>query len=101
VPQPNAFEVEMAIENLKNTNRQVFYKIPPELIKTGGRKFRLVSILIISICNKELPEEWKESIILPIYKKGDKKDCSNYRGIPLVITTYQILSSTLQSRLTP
>jgi hypothetical protein len=26
-------------------------------------------------------EEWKESIILPIYKKGDKTDCSNHKGI--------------------
>jgi len=33
---------------------------------------------IISIWNKNgLPEEWKESIIVPIYKKGDKTDCSN------------------------
>jgi hypothetical protein len=40
--------------------------------------------IINSICNKEeLPEEWKEAIILPIYNKGDKTDCSNYRGISL------------------
>jgi len=38
--------------------------------------------LNISIWNKEkLPEEWKKSIILPIYKKGDKGYCSNYRGM--------------------
>jgi len=54
------------------------------------------------IWNKEeLPEEWKESIILPIYKKGDKTDCSNYRGISLLPTTYTILSNILLSRLTP
>jgi len=37
-----------------------------------------------SIRNKEeLPEEWKESIIVPINKKGATTDCSNYRGISL------------------
>jgi hypothetical protein len=56
---------------------------------------------IISIWNKEeLPEEWKESVILPVYKKDDKTDCSNYRGISLLSTTYKILSNILLSRLT-
>jgi hypothetical protein len=37
--------------------------------------------LINSICNQEeLPDQWKESIIAPIYKKDDKTDCSNYNG---------------------
>jgi len=48
-----------------------------------------------------LPEEWKEPIIVSIYKKGDKTDCSNYSGISLLPTTYKILSNTLLSRLTP
>jgi len=48
-----------------------------------------------------LPEEWKESVILPIYKKGDKTDCSNYTNISLLSTTYRILSNILLSRLTP
>jgi len=30
-----------------------------------------------------LSEEWKESITVPIYKKGNKADCGNYRGISL------------------
>jgi len=48
-----------------------------------------------------LPEEWKESIIVPIHKKGDKRDCNNYRDISLLTTTYKILSSILLSRLIP
>jgi len=48
-----------------------------------------------------MPEEWKESIIVAIYKKGDKTYCSNYRGISLLPTTYKILSDILLSVLTP
>jgi len=58
--------------------------------------------LINSIWNKEeLLEEWKESINVPIYRKGDKTDCSNYRFISLFPITYKILSNILLSRLTP
>jgi len=44
---------------------------------------------------------WKESIVVRNYKKGDKTDCSNYRGISLMQTTYKILSNILLSRLIP
>jgi hypothetical protein len=38
--------------------------------------------LIESVWNKEeLPHQWEESIVVPIHKKGDKTDCSNYRGM--------------------
>ena len=58
--------------------------------------------LIASIWKKEkLPEEWKESIIVPIHKKGDKTDCNNCRGISHLPTTYKILSNILLSRLIP
>jgi hypothetical protein len=42
-----------------------------------------------------LPDQWRESIIVPVHKKGDKTDCSNYRGIPLLSTSYKILSNIL------
>jgi len=48
-----------------------------------------------------LPQEWKGLIIVPVYKKGNKRDCSNYGDISLVSTMYKILSSILLSRLTP
>jgi hypothetical protein len=75
----------------------------PELHQAGGET--LVSVihkLIISIWNKEeLPDQWKESIIVPIHKTGDKTDCNNYRGISLLSSSYEILSNILLSRLSP
>ena len=41
----------------------------------------------------------KESIIVHIYNKGNKTNCSNYRGVSLLSTTYKILSNILLSRL--
>ena len=81
MPEPSVFEVYMAIEKLKRHKSSGINQIPAELIKAGSRIIcSEIHELTNSIWNKEeLPEEWKESIIVPIYKKGDKTDCSNYR----------------------
>ena len=72
------------------------------MIKARGLTiFHEIHKLIISIWNKdELPEEWKELIIVPVYKKDDKTDGSRYRGISLLSSTYKIVSNILLSRLT-
>jgi len=58
--------------------------------------------VINSIRNKEeFPEEWKESIDVPVYKKDNKRDCGNYRRLSLMSATHNPLSNTLPSRLTP
>jgi hypothetical protein len=46
-----------------------------------------------------LPHQWNESIVVPIHKNGDKTECSNYRGISLLPSSYKILSHILLSRL--
>ena len=101
--EPSACEVELAIEKLKNHKSPGTDQIPAELIKAGGRTIRCgIHKLIISIWNKEeLPDEWKESIIVPIYKMEDKTDCNNYRVISLLPTTYKVLSNILLSRSIP
>jgi hypothetical protein len=76
-------------------------QIPAELIQAGDEILLLeIHKLINSLWNKEeLPDQLKESIIVPIHKKDDKTDCNNYRGISLLSTSYKILSNILLSRL--
>jgi hypothetical protein len=85
VQEPSLVEMEAAMGKLKSYKSPGTDQIPTELIKAGGEILRSeIYILIRSICSKEeLPQQWKESIIVAIYKKGDKTDCNNYRGISL------------------
>ena len=103
VPKTSAFEVEVATEKLKRHKSPGIDQIPAELIKAGGRTIRCeIYKLINSIWKKEeLPEEWKESIIVPKHKWCDKTDSSNQSGKSLFPITYKIISNILLSRLTP
>jgi len=103
VPELSASEIEMATEKLKHHKSLCTDQIPAELIKAGGITIRSeIYKLFDTIWNKEeLPQGWKELIIVPIYKKGDKTDCSNYRGTSILLNTCKMLSNILLSRLTP
>jgi len=74
VPEPSAFEGEMAIEKLKRHKSPYIDPVPAKCIKAGSSKIPSeVHKLTNSIGNKEeFPEDWKESIIVPAYKKGDR-----------------------------
>jgi hypothetical protein len=103
VPEPIASEAEVAIGTLKSYKSPGVDQIPAEIIQAGGETLRSeIHELILLIWNKEeLPNQWKQSIVISIHKKGDRTDCSNYRGISLLSTLYKILSNILPARLTP
>ena len=102
VPEVSTFEFEMAIEKLKRHKSPGIDQIPAELLKAVGRTIRSEISKLISIQNKEeLLEWWKELIVVPAYKQGDRTGCSNYGGISLLSSTYKILSHILLSMLTP
>jgi hypothetical protein len=79
VPEPGASEVEVAVRRLKRCKFPGVDQISAELVKAGGEAVRSeIRKLIKLIWNKELPLQWKETIVVPIHKKGGKTDCSNY-----------------------
>jgi hypothetical protein len=101
--KPSHLEVEIAIPKLKKYKSPGSDQIPAELIQAGNET--LVSVihkLITSIWNKkELPDQWKECIIVPIHKKGDKTDSNNIMGHLLLSASYKILSNIVLSLLSP
>ena len=91
------------LKKLKSHKSPGIDQIPAELFKAGGRTIRYeIHKFIIFIWSKEeLPEEWKESNTVPIYKKCDKSVCSNYRGVSYLPLTFKNLTNILVSSLTP
>jgi hypothetical protein len=77
---PSPLEIKIAIANLKRYKSPGSDQIPAELVQAGGETLQSeIHKHINCIWNKEeLPDQWKESIIVPIYKKGSKTECSNY-----------------------
>jgi hypothetical protein len=103
VSGPNHLEVEISIAKLKKYKSPGSYQIQAELYQAGGETLMsLIHKHINSIWNKEeMPDHWKEPIIVPVHKTGDKIDCDNYHGISLLSTSYKILSNNLLSLLSP
>ena len=57
-----------------------------------------------SICQQiwkpqQWPQDWKRSIFIPIPKKGNPKECSNYRTISLISHASKVMLKILQARL--
>ena len=57
-----------------------------------------------SICQQiwktqQQPQDWKRSVFIPIPKKGNAKECSNYHTIALILHTRKVMLKILQARL--
>jgi hypothetical protein len=86
VPGPSRLEVEIDIAKLKRYKSPGSDQIPAELIQPEGEIHKLVNS---DWTKEELPDQWKEFIIVPIHKNRNKTDCNNYHWISLPSTSYK------------
>jgi hypothetical protein len=58
----------------------------------------LQRIFQIAWTSETLPQDWREAILIPFPKKGDKTLCTNYRGISLIDIAGKIFASIILNR---
>ena len=94
-------EVKWALENITTNKASGGDGIPVELFQI--LKYDAVKVLH-SICQQiwkthQWPQYWKRSVFIPIPKKGNPKECSNYRTIARISHASKVMLKILQARL--
>ena len=94
-------EVKSALESITTNKASGGDRIPVELFQI--LKDDAVKVLH-SICQQiwetqQWPQDWKRSVFIPIPKKGNAKECSNYRTIVFISDASKVMLKILQARL--
>ena len=98
---PTMDEMARAIAGLKDGKAPGGDGIPAEVWKHGGDNLfsRLHQLITNAWELGSVPQAWKDASIVTIYKKGDRTDCGNYRGISLLSIAGKIFARILLNRL--
>uniref|UniRef100_A0A803T1Q9 Reverse transcriptase domain-containing protein n=1 Tax=Anolis carolinensis TaxID=28377 RepID=A0A803T1Q9_ANOCA len=94
-------EVEWALRSIANNKAAGDDGIPAELFKIlEGDAVKVMH----AICQKiwktqDWPSDWKKSIYIPIPKKGNAKECSNFRTVAHISLASKVMLKILQGRL--
>lgn len=90
--------VEKAIKNMKNRKASGPGDITAEMLKNGTEKMRKMITILYNKCINEgtIPKEWKLGYMSSIHKKGDPRNCGNYRGITVTSTFSRVYGRVLR-----
>ena len=95
-------EVKNALRKMKKGKAVGPDELPVEVWKCMGKmgiKF-LTRPFNRLLMGERMPEEWRRSVLIPIYKnKGDAQCCGNYRGIKLMSHTMKVWERIIEARL--
>ena len=94
-------EVKLALESITMNKASGDDDIPVQLFQI--LKDDAVKVLH-SICQQvwkaqQWPQDWKRSVFIPIPKKGNAKECSNYHTSALISQASKVMLKILQARL--
>ena len=100
-PDIQECELKLALESITVNKASGGDRIPVELfqlLKDDAEK------VLHSICQQiwktqQWPQDWKWSVFIPIPKKGNAKECSNYCTIALISHASKAMLKILQARL--
>ena len=100
--KPTMDEMVRAIKGLKDGKAPGGDGIPAEVWKYGGANLsnRLHRWIIKVWEEGHVPQAWKDDNIVTIYKKGDRTECGNYRGISLLSAAGKIFAMETDSQAT-
>ena len=95
-------EVHVAISSLKNRKACGHDNVTAEMLKASGN---IAVTFFTQLFNKIFsegvyPEQWSRSVIVPLFKKGDRDIPNNYRGISLLSVASKCYTTVLRNRLT-
>ena len=92
--------MNQAIDNLKNQQAAGQDAITEDMKKGGVEIRKAVYILCCENWRmEEIPREWMQGLIFPLYKDGDDRDPLNYRGITLLSIVGKVYNRVLGDRL--
>ena len=60
---------------------------------------RLLPYIFLKSPTQQWPQDWKRSLFIPVPKKGNAKECSNYRTIAPISHSSKVMLKILQARL--
>ena len=95
-----AAEVATAIKGIKSGKAAGEDEIRLEMLKalTGKRILWLMQVCQVAWKFGKTPRNWQTGVIISIFKKGDRKQCTNYRGISLLSLPGKVYAKCLERK---
>ena len=97
---PSRGEIKASVSQMNNNKVQGMDGITAEILKNGGEKMiDLLEQVIQSVWESDVPQDWRDAILVSLYKRGSKLDCNNLRGISLLSIVGKLFSKIILNRL--